>query len=420
MLLFGRKYSASAYMPNKLGHLARLLDWSGLTAERLAMRHTLAPYVTAYRSPASRAKLIAALTGGAGVARKGGAFTMAAVGVNTRLLFCSHCHETMRAELGELYWRRTHQLPLTFVCPDHSTPLQMSDVDLNVRNPTYIAASNLNCPPSAPTVLHGFAGIDHAQLFKIATESDLLLQDDDVTSDRTGAIDEIVDLLAEKGYLGAAGKVEWHLLHPTILAQLKDVATIKPVLLEEREGFSVAAWLPRLRHRSILPGAELVILARMIAAAAPSRPSCFGAGPWECRNPLADHYGQFTIDRVSRRTVYGDGYRGLFECSCGYSYTRQTHADGSIGPPRFGAFGPLLAEGVARARREGRSLWQTATALGVQVVVLLNAMEKEGIPIHWSNLPQAYRDQAARRELVRKSEVAGKRPSRRRGGKTNL
>jgi len=115
-------------------------------------------------------------------------------------------------------------------------------------------------------------------------------------------------------------------------------------------------------------------------------------------NPASDHFGAATITRISRRTTYADGYRALFKCACGYAYTRQSHADGSIGKPRFSCFGPLLGKAVANARTKNKSLWVTAESLGMPVVALLNAMEKEGVPIHWPKLPQAYRDGSAKRK----------------------
>lgn len=396
-ILFGRENSFTSALPNRLAKLASCFVRPGVTAQTLACSHTLLPYLTAYRSPETRANALASMSRAGTSTRTIGGLAFSFLSKPDRLRFCEPCQRLMLHEHGELYWRRTHQLPISTMCPDHGLPLRESMVSLGGAKKAYEHATVANCSPSSPSVLDGFPSVNKDFLMDLSVDADRLLKDDDLSRDRRSVVRGLFDTLVEKGYQDAAGHIAWSMLVPTIDAELADIGRILPELIEKREGFAAPFWLSKTRHGSIRPVAETIILARRIADAAPRVPPRLGTGPWPCRNPIAKHQGELTIDKVSRHSAYGDGYRGLFECECGYSYTLNSHADGSVGQPRFSRFGPTLALAMADIRAEGLSLWKAANKLRMQVVVMLTAMEREGIPIHWERLPQAYRCHSAKR-----------------------
>lgn len=75
------------------------------------------------------------------------------VGRVTQLRFCSTCLSEMSDRYGEYYWRRAHNVPGIFVCPEHETVLQLSDVTkINSGGYDFIAADEHNCSSSRPMV----------------------------------------------------------------------------------------------------------------------------------------------------------------------------------------------------------------------------------------------------------------------------
>lgn len=396
--LFNRELSAAVGLPNRLQQLASHFRDPTVTADYIAWSHTLLPYLTAFHSPAQRLRTVAAMTGDHEIASSVGGTGYSPFRTPDRLRFCTLCQEQMLDSRGELYWRRAHQLPVATMCPNHGIPLRLSAVAIEKPQRSCHHATMENCPADAPSMLDGCADPDMGALTELSIEAHLLLTKGDRLIDRRSAVDELLSMLRNKGYCGPTGHMAWDKLRSTVDHALAAIALVYPEVTASTPGYSVPSWLARLRHGSSRPIPATVLLARRVAAAAPVLASPFGSGPWECRNPASDHRGALTINKISRQSVYGDGYRALFECPCGYAYTRLSHSDGSVGEARFSRFGPSLKDVIRGAREQGTSLWVTAESVGLQVVALLNAMEKEDIPIHWTNLPRAYRDGAAKRK----------------------
>jgi hypothetical protein len=108
------------------GHLAKLCrrvpEGRGLTPQRLAKECTLYPYYVAFKPDAYAEILLETLA------------NQSVHGLYGRIApprfarFCPVCRARMLETFGELYWRRSHQLPGVLVCPDHGAPLSDSTV----------------------------------------------------------------------------------------------------------------------------------------------------------------------------------------------------------------------------------------------------------------------------------------------------
>lgn len=91
-----------------------------------------------------------------------------------RLRFCPSCRVDMLEQHADAWWRRSHQLPSTLVCPDHGETLIESMVTRERRRTSYVAATEAECPRDAPAV----AIIDEAtraDLLTLARAGDMLL-----------------------------------------------------------------------------------------------------------------------------------------------------------------------------------------------------------------------------------------------------
>ncbi len=92
-----------------------------ISAEQLLWEHTVFPYAVSFMD----SRLVAVyekrlLSGDSGVGRFLKTF---GAGLDVRR-FCPHCVREDLAHYGESYWRRAHQLPGVFFCPDHGAYLR--------------------------------------------------------------------------------------------------------------------------------------------------------------------------------------------------------------------------------------------------------------------------------------------------------
>lgn len=92
-----------------------------------------------------------------------------------RLRFCLECREDMLEQHADLWWRRTHQLPSTMVCPDHAAPLRLSSVTRERRRAGYEVATLDTCPSNADPLVDSRDPRVILDLVVIARASDGLL-----------------------------------------------------------------------------------------------------------------------------------------------------------------------------------------------------------------------------------------------------
>src|SRR5579859_3736271 len=135
---------ATLYFPSHLDTLvARLPPNSVYTADRLINRHTLLPYFAPFLPPERVVKLKEDMRGTGGPAGHMRAGTMASIVPITAVLrYCPECVVQDRAQWGECYWHRSHQLPGVQVCSDHDVFLESSGIAVRhqARRLAYVSA----------------------------------------------------------------------------------------------------------------------------------------------------------------------------------------------------------------------------------------------------------------------------------------
>jgi len=135
---------ATLYFPSHQDALVtRLPPNSVYTADSLINQHTLLPFFAPFLPPDRLGKLKENMRGAGGPAGHMRAGTMASIVPLTAVLrYCPECVREDRAQLGECYWHRLHQVPGVLVCPDHDVWLESSEVAVRhqVRRMAYISA----------------------------------------------------------------------------------------------------------------------------------------------------------------------------------------------------------------------------------------------------------------------------------------
>lgn len=388
--VFGRRFaSASLDLPGWIGHVAAALPPErGLTAEALIDQQTLFPYYTAYVPAPLRSECRQAMCAGTvsgwhlrlGIA----AFRVSRI---RSLRFCSECVQDMQLRYGELYWRRSHQLPGVLVCPEHGCALQHSALELDgVGRFEYVAASRLQCSPDRPRVqLPGHSRV--TLLLDIARRSAKLLVNPGEPRDFATWTSYYRLRMARVGLVWSGRRMK--------LADLLDsfdeyYGDAMARIATECEGIALTReWLPDMvrKHRKVAHPLQHILLEAFLDSRDESAEP-FGTGPWPCCNPLAPHVGSLTVASVARHRNHGHDV-GVFACSCGYVYTRRfIQGTGVLEPPRVQNFGPLLDIELRRLVERGSKLRPAARALGIDPKTVARRAHELHLDVTWKDPPR--------------------------------
>jgi hypothetical protein len=165
------------------------------------------------------------------------------------------------------------------------------------------------------------------------------------------------------------------------------LAPALPYLPEALSPAEVARWLPPLLRRPRKAAHPLfhAVLQSFIASQPEQHGKVtqpFGAGPWTCRNPLADHHGKPVVDKLSTYRSKGATV-GRFQCSCGYIYTQGLSPEGVLSPIRYVDFGPMLEPRIRALVEAGASLRSTARELGLDPKTVVAEARRLGVEVPW-------------------------------------
>ena len=119
---FGDNRSKTPLLISKEIH--RLALFSGIEAEEVLLNHTIFPYSVAFMDPRTKDKLKAKFLGAHCADYCLG---LPPIYNSNRHLFLRVCQDCVKEDIkrfGESYWRRSHILPGTFLCPTHGTVLR--------------------------------------------------------------------------------------------------------------------------------------------------------------------------------------------------------------------------------------------------------------------------------------------------------
>jgi hypothetical protein len=378
--LFGKRYAIPSFdLPFGLAQLALLIPNKHYTiAKRLLEQLTLFKYLIRFALPhvakqATRSVLKGVVTDW--YLRLG----MATFKVNrvTRLRFCPACNLDMLKAYGELYWKREFQLPSVVVCREHHQSLYQSTIDIRLGSRhAYYAADPEYCLVSAETRLVNDTASPSAlnKLVGLANRSALIIDDKHACKSHGEWTSYYRRKLEDTGYAITDRHVKLKRLYQAVQDYYAEVFMNVPAFSE----ISKLKWLSPMarKHRHAFHPLHHLLLQEFLDNQPQYLP--FGNGPWVCTNPLAEHVGKPSIQKYSVHANF-DHHVAVFECSCGYVFTRWfNHDSGEVGPNRFQHYGPLLKPKLIQYILEGLSLRNISQLLKLDpktVVKLANDLD---------------------------------------------
>ena len=157
-----------------------------------------------------------------------------------RLRFCRSCRADMLEQQPDAWWRRTHQLPSTLVCPDHGETLFDSMVTRQRRRTSYVAATAEECSLESPVV----GAIDGAEassdLLLLARAGDILL-DERCDTDPDDRREIYLQRLNDLGMLNRVGEAKLSAVAHLVGARWSRSLGYWPGLV--RDGQCAQGWL---------------------------------------------------------------------------------------------------------------------------------------------------------------------------------
>ncbi|MCR6628892.1 MAG: TnsD family transposase [Magnetospirillum sp.] len=371
--LFGnRSVRAGVLLQGHLQALSeRLPPHRELTPERLLADSTLTPYLTAFQPADVRLAVRNALFLGHAewiTVRLG--LAASRVQRATALRYCPACRSEMLVRYGELYWRRDHQLPGVTVCPEHGVRLQDSTVCPGaIGQHSFIAADEDNCPKVSSD-----AQDDASIPWMVAKRCARLLRSPPPPMSLREWGERYHHELRQRGFGKGDDRIDQRRLS-------RDFASWSG----EPEMSGTETWLAAMarKHRKAFHPLQHVLLGLFLDAHAPVvEDAPFGRGPWPCRNPLAEHYGQPVVQLAGTHHE-GGKLIGQFSCSCGYVFSLAA-VPGS--KPRILDLGPLFRQRLRQLVGEGAGLRTTARALDVEPGTVRRHAERLGLDAPWTPL----------------------------------
>jgi len=390
LTLFGNCNVVAAFdLQGHLDALAKRIPPShGLSVDRMIDELTLYPFFTAFEPPSIQRHARRAMWAGAveGLYLRLGLAAFRTGRIAT-LRFCAECQAEMHGRHGEAYWRRDHQLTSVLVCPEHGCPLQESSVSFLQRSRhDFIAADPENCPRHARPVVPAVDRTVLAHLHRLARLSADILQSPPAPRTFDAWTRYYRSRMLETGLVRSANHVDQRKLEMEFRRFYGLTLELLPGVMHEGE--PAGGWLVTMgrKHRKAKHPLQHLLLQDFLSHMEKCE-SPFGTGPWVCLNPLANHDSPLPVTEVKVHRNRGNNV-GVFECNCGYAYTRYFDVSRQkLGPVRFLRYGPLLKPELRRLVSSGSGLRETARILKLDPKTVVHVAHELGIPTPWTLRP---------------------------------
>lgn len=225
--LFGKKIILrSTFFPQHINNfVSNLPPNSRLTSREIIMNHTMFPFYTAFLSEEKAQLILQKMAKGCG---KGIETVLGFGGSKVKmpkyLRYCPTCFKDDIANLGESYFRRTHQIIGAFYCSKHRVLLKHSNVLSTQTGRDFICADEDNC--NDEILSDSFSPKTKELNLQYIRNAEGLLKGDYPRKELEFIISFYIDILRDKGLTSSSGNlymndVESRFLHHYPVEYLK-------------------------------------------------------------------------------------------------------------------------------------------------------------------------------------------------------
>lgn len=250
------------------------------------------------------------------------------------LRFCPLCVNQDRAEFGETYWHRSHQLSGVLVCPKHNCYLENSLARRDKKLSLFYRVAEEYVYVVLPKLID--PGNSEDRLFtSIANLSQWFLEQNNLCLEGGELRQRLYDILLQRGYAFYSRKTKnrklVNLLNEKFSSKSLEIlgCTIKS-LNQNWLSKLLAVGMVRVLHHPLRYFLLMIMLdidpADVFIRYKEYKP--FGDAPYPCLNRVADHYLKPTINSVQIfHNLAKDRKKqgiplGIFSCECGFIYQR--------------------------------------------------------------------------------------------------
>lgn len=321
----------TVYFPSRLKQLCSQLPMRSIyNPEYLINNHTLFPVYRPFLSAATANKIMKDMKNGDGK----GVYTKAGIVAGSicnknGLSYCPQCAAEQKQRFGEPYFMCIHQVQGVIVCPIHGCLLKtyhekFNDVSrIEFIRMKYEFLDLEQQYEKDPTIA------DH--LRSIAKNIYYLYNNSSLNWNQKKVHEQYRNYLNEKRLLTYGGNVrQTDLLHEFNAYYGEKLLSRLESEIDNDNEYNWLKVITRKPGRVVHPLRHILFIQYLSNSIEDffncnkKKASPFGAGPWYCLNPAADHFRSrvvnsciVTIDSKCRQPV------GTFSCSCGFKYSRK-------------------------------------------------------------------------------------------------
>jgi Tn7-like transposition protein D/TniQ len=324
--LFGKRTVRSVWdLPANLNVLLNQLGpyWD---ADKVINNHTMYPYYSSFLLPkqGKQVKMSMLESNGSTIHTRIGV-AASSVKIKTNLWICSKCIERDIETYGETYWRRTHQAPGVFICPQHEIILEETIVSVKALNQhEFIMAT----PNVERVKIDGVHNKDFQILKEIAKATESLLNSTHRQPSNGSIRSKYLELLKKKGLASINGTVKRDRVYQSFGTRFSPQCLD---LLQSPIEFKESNWLTMIfqKHRkSFHPLRHLLVMIFLQTELShlfdKKEYLPFGTGPWLCLNVACPNFNKLVVTNL-QMTICTDTSKpvGTFRCDCGFVFSRR-------------------------------------------------------------------------------------------------
>lgn len=378
-------------LPNRLDYLSNHFSKKGCyTSDYFITKHTILPYYYPFLSAIRQKQIKEGMKQG----NAHGLYTSAGIVSGSLckragLSYCPLCSKQDVDSYGESYFRRSHQLQGLFVCYRHGCLLKQ--FPLTTKEKSRIEFIRLDHKLINYQVEYEKNENIQEQLLSLAKSANSLLWMNPIEYNQSKMQQRYLTLLGSKKLVTCNKIVKQRDLHEqfTYYYGEKLLHKLESKLDEENE-YNWLKILTRKVKRVVHPLRHLLLIQFLsggvekffIYSSTVSHP--FGAEPYYCLNPVAEHYRErvvidckVTADYKTRQPV------GTFACSCGFIYSRRgpdQNPEDKCKIGRIKSFGHVWENKLVQLLHEKEySLRELARKMGCDPKTVLKISSKLGL-----------------------------------------